>query len=363
MKKAIKFLAIIMAVCFICTAFAGCEKTPERELYNVNLADYVTLGEYKNIPVDMSSDTIKGYIEDLASSDIEQGELYNELKKGKVQEGDIANIDYEGKKDGVAFEGGTAQGHDLEIGSNSFIDGFEDGLIGVAIGATVDLNLTFPEGYQSEELAGKAVVFTVKVNSVKRAKTPQEAFTDMGFKSYAAYEKDLKERAAKQYLLETVSKNSKIKNYPETDLNYLYENQKTLLTNQISSTYNMTFEDYLKAVGSTEEDFKNDFIKEQIKPLMDSQMIIYAIADKEDIAPKKEDIDKNAEDFVKSIDNDQVTVDTVKEYYGDYHFEEITATKNVTQFLYDNANIKQVKINAPILCLGFMFLMCVEILL
>ena len=73
---------------------------------------------------------------------------------------------------------------------------------------------------------------------------------------------------------------------------------------------------------------------------MDSQMIIYAIADKEGLSPKKEDIDKNAEDFVKSIDNEQVTVDTVKEYYGEYYFEEITATKNVTQFLYDNANIK-----------------------
>lgn len=346
MKKLVKLLAVVMAVCLICAAFVGCEKqkeeaeAEERALYNLDLSEYVELGEYKNIPVDMSSDTIKGYIEELSASDIEQKQLYSELKSGKVQKGDIANIDYEGKKDGVAFEGGTAQGYDLDIGSGSFIDGFEDGLIGVAIGSTVDLNLTFPEGYQSEELAGQDVVFTVKVNSVKRTKTPQEAFADLGFKSYAAYEKDLKERAVKRYLLDAICKNSKVKDYPQTDLDNLYNNQMTVLTKQISSTYGMTFEQYLQAVKITEEDFENDLISEQIKPMMDSQMVIYAIADKEGLSPEKEDIDKNAEDFVKSIGDESVTVDTVKEYYGDYYFEEMTATNNVTQFLYDNANIK-----------------------
>ena len=208
MKNLVKLVTVILAICLIATAFAGCEKKSKRLLYNVNLEDYVTLGEYKNIPVDMSSDTLKGYIDDLAKSDIENSEAYAEVKNGKVKNGDIANIDYKGTKDGVAFEGGTAEGYDLEIGSNSFIEGFEDGLIGVAIGDTVDLDLTFPEGYQSEELAGKAVVFTVKVNSVKRPKEAKEAFSDLGFKSWAAYEKDLKERAAKQYLLEAVIANS-----------------------------------------------------------------------------------------------------------------------------------------------------------
>ena len=89
-------------------------------------------------------------------------------KNEKVKKGDTANIDYVGKKDGVAFDGGTAQGYQLEIGSGTFIDGFEDGLVGVMPGETVDLNLTFPKEYPSEELAGKKVVFKVKVNEIKQ---------------------------------------------------------------------------------------------------------------------------------------------------------------------------------------------------
>lgn len=88
------------------------------------------------------------------------------VKDRAVESGDTVNIDYEGKKDGVAFDGGTAQAQNLTIGSHSFIDGFEDGLIGVMPGETVDLNLTFPEVYHSEELAGQAVVFTVTVNYI-----------------------------------------------------------------------------------------------------------------------------------------------------------------------------------------------------
>ena len=87
-------------------------------------------------------------------------DILEEVTEGTVEEGDTANIDYEGKLDGEAFEGGTAKDTDLEIGSGTFIPGFEDGLVGVKIGDTVDLPLTFPENY-TEELAGKDVVFTI----------------------------------------------------------------------------------------------------------------------------------------------------------------------------------------------------------
>ena len=87
-------------------------------------------------------------------------------KKTVVEDGDIVNIDFIGKKDGVAFDGGTAESYTLEIGSGSFIDGFEDGLIGVNVGETTDLNLTFPEDYGNTDLAGQDVVFTVTVNYI-----------------------------------------------------------------------------------------------------------------------------------------------------------------------------------------------------
>lgn len=334
-KLGLILLALVMVFCV-----AGCGSA-DRVLYgDADLTKFVTLGEYMNLPVDMKSDTIKGYIDEMATYDAQQNELYNELKEGKIEKGDIANIDYEGKKDGVAFEGGTAKAYDLEIGSNSFIAGFEDGLIGVAIGDTVDLNLTFPENYQSEELAGKAVVFTVKVNSAKRLKTPEEAYSDLGHKTFAAYEKDLKERSAKQYLIDTLCANSKIKNYPEKEINYLYEQQKRTIEANIASQYQIDFATYLQYMGTTEDAFKNDFITNQIKPMMDTQMVLYSVADKEKLKIDTADIEKKAEEYVKSLGNEEITVDDVKEYYGDYYFEEITVTQKVMDFLYENAKIK-----------------------
>ncbi|MBQ7089512.1 MAG: FKBP-type peptidyl-prolyl cis-trans isomerase, partial [Clostridia bacterium] len=96
-----------------------------------------------------------------------------DIKEGTVQKGDTCAIDYIGKKDGVAFEGGTGS-YDLEIGSGSFIPGFEEGLIGKKIGSTVDLNLTFPENYGNEELNGQDVVFTVTIKKVTTRKVYKE---------------------------------------------------------------------------------------------------------------------------------------------------------------------------------------------
>ncbi len=140
------------------------------DLSQYPLDGFYEMGEYKGMEVSVAAkvivdeETATIFAEDVfknmaASYGLEQTE-------GVVELGDVTNIDYEGKLDGVAFEGGTATGQTLEIGSGQFIDGFEDGLIGVAIGDTVDLTLTFPEDYSSTDLAGQEVVFTVTVNSV-----------------------------------------------------------------------------------------------------------------------------------------------------------------------------------------------------
>ncbi len=130
-------------------------------------SDYVKLPDYNNMPVEVefddsiSEDEVREFVNTVCS--------YYPLANPDetvVKDGDFVDIDYEGKKDGVAFDGGTAQGYILEIGSGNFINGFESGLIGVKVGETVDLNLTFPENYQSTELAGADVVFTVKVNGI-----------------------------------------------------------------------------------------------------------------------------------------------------------------------------------------------------
>ena len=147
MKRIISLLLVMVSLLTLCSC-----GSKDRELYNVNLNKYVELADYKGLKVDTKSDEFKQNYEQRIASDIENNQLYKQKTDGKVEKGDVANINYVGKKDGVAFQGGTADNYDLEIGSKSFIDGFEDGLIGVSIGSTVDLNLTFPQNYGNEEL-------------------------------------------------------------------------------------------------------------------------------------------------------------------------------------------------------------------
>ena len=192
--------------------------------------DYVTLGEYKNLNVTLASTAVTDEeIDAEISSRLTQKEKVETLTEGTVEKGDTANIDYEGIKDGEAFQGGTDKGFDLVIGSGSFIEGFEDGLIGKSVGETVDLNLTFPEGYQNAEMAGQDVVFHVTINSIKR--TPEltdELAAEISESEYktvdeyrASVEQTLKEGKASTRdsektndLMTQVYNNSKINDYP-----------------------------------------------------------------------------------------------------------------------------------------------------
>lgn len=133
----------------------------------------VELGEYTNLKVKkekvkVTKEEVKNRIDALLN---EYAELVE--KTGKVANGDIAVINFAGFKDGVAFDGGTAENYSLTIGSNTFIPGFEDAVIGMEVGEEKDINLTFPEDYMSEELKGQEVVFKVKVNEIKTREVPK----------------------------------------------------------------------------------------------------------------------------------------------------------------------------------------------
>ena len=133
----------------------------------------VKLGEYTNLKVKkekvkVTKEEVKNRIDALLN---EYAELVE--KTGKVEDGDIAVINFAGFKDGVAFDGGTAENYSLTIGSNTFIPGFEDAVIGMEVGEEKDINLTFPEDYMSEELKGQEVVFKVKVNEIKTRVVPK----------------------------------------------------------------------------------------------------------------------------------------------------------------------------------------------
>jgi len=331
-----KILSIILLCGVILASVAGCGKT-ERLLYNVDLSKHITLGKYKNLTVDTESDDYKAYYDSAKQGDVENNELYAELKSGKVQNGDIANIDYEGKKDSVAFEGGTAKGYDLEIGSGSFIEGFEEGLIGVSIGDTVDLNLKFPENYGNEELNGAAVVFTVKVNSVKRAKEAKDYYKDLGFKSLDDYEKDLKKRAASACLIDMVVEDTKMIKYSDKDIDTLYEYEKKQMDNYYQNNYGMDLKSVISSSGMTEEDFKKQVLENSIYPQAKRQMALYQILDEERLSCTEKDINNHIDTIAKEAG---VTADKVKEYYDDFYLEMLYVTEIVSDFIYNNSTVK-----------------------
>lgn len=342
MKRIVSFGIAVIIFAAVCI---GCSGKKDRVLYNeADLSEIVKLGEYKNLPVDTSSETFKEFYQDVLESDVNNNDFfsYNEVSDGKIEEGDIANIDYAGKKDGVAFQGGTDKGYDLEIGSGSFIDGFEDGLIGAAAGETVVLNLTFPESYSSAELAGEDVVFTVKVNSIKRktVQTPEEYYSKLGFKSVSEYNSDAEKRAVENYLVQTIVANSEIKEYPQADIDIIYSATKNAVEMHLKEQYNTDFASYLSSAGQTEAQYKENLTSKQIKPATEVQMVLYAILDAENIPIPQEEIDRKIDEVVQGVNNSSVTADTVKSVYGEYYFEEMIVTEKVMDFVYKNAEIK-----------------------
>ncbi|MBO4433249.1 MAG: FKBP-type peptidyl-prolyl cis-trans isomerase, partial [Clostridia bacterium] len=286
---------------------------------DTDLSEYVKLGEYKGVSIDTSSDEYKSAYKALVEKDISNSGIVGKKLEGKVEEGDVVNIDYEGKRDGVAFQGGTAQGHDLTIGSGQFIPGFEDGLIGVSIGDTVDLNLTFPKDYKSADLAGADVVFTVKVNYVKDsgAVKIEDHYSELGFNSLKEYEDNARERTIRNLVFEKVLESSEISDCPERDkkifVNAVYEYRD----NRSRSTYNVDYETILKQQNMTKEDFIN-YLSESATAQMQDQMVYYSILKAENLEPEYEL--------------------TASEKLGQDVLDEITKVEKVVKdFLYNNA--------------------------
>lgn len=286
--------------------------------------DYVTLGEYMGLtvtvdPISVTDEEVDA--EALTNITYYGDEVYETLTEGTVQEGDTANIDYEGKLDGEAFDGGTSKGYDLTIGSGTFIDGFEDGLIGVAIGETVDLPLTFPENY-TEELAGKDVIFTVTVNEVKRMKELTDdlvnTVTDGEYADVAAFKayvretleetaQESRENTIKNDLLTQISAGSTINEFPQELVDYSVD-EMTTYYETYAEMYGMEFADFLSAYfGLTEEEFAEQAVL-AVEQNLQQELYIKAIAESEGL----------------EIDDEEFAAGCQK-YADDYGFESAEA--------------------------------------
>lgn len=243
-----------------------------------------------------------------------------------VENGDTAVIDFEGFVDGVAFEGGKGENHPLEIGSHSFIDTFEEQLVGKNVGDEVEVNVTFPEQYQAEELAGKPAMFKVKINEVKVKELPElddDFAQDISeFDTLAEYKEDLKKRLTEQK--ENEAKRTKedeaiqkiidksTMEIPEAMLETQCENMINEFAQRIAQS-GLSMEQYMQFSGLT-----LDKLKEQVRPEAEtrikSSLVLEQIAKEENIEVTDAEIDAEVEKMAAAYG---MEADKLKEYMGD----------------------------------------------
>lgn len=295
--------------------------------FKLTLRPEVKLGKYKGLKVKKDKVEVTDKEVEEAIDHMREHYKENVTKKGKIKKGDIAVIDFEGFKDGEAFEGGKGENYSLEIGSKTFIPGFEEQLIGLKAGDEKDLNLTFPEDYHSEDLKGKEVVFKVKVNEVKEIVVPEldkDFFDDLGMEgidSKEALEKQVKEnitaRKEKEVedkyideLLGEASKNAEI-DIPEAMIHneqhrMVHEYEQNLQIQGIS------LEQFFKFTNLTEEKLMEEY-RETAEKRVRYRLVLDAIIKEEKIDATDEEVDEEIE---KIIIKNQMTKDEFINQYG-----------------------------------------------
>ena len=265
----------------------------------------VTLGEYKGLPFEVEAVEIA---EDEVDAQLEQmRNQYAEMvsKEGAVESGDTATIDFEGFKDGVAFEGGKGENYDLVIGSNSFIPGFEDAVIGMAKDEEKDITVTFPEEYQAAELAGQEVIFKVKVNDIKVKELPElddELAKDMNIPEVETAEalreyvkNDIRtqkteaaENTATNTLIETVVNNATI-DVPDA----MVESETTEMVNDYAmrlQQQGFQLAQFLQMTGQSEEQLREQMKTDALNRVK-LRLVLEKIAEVENIEVTDEALD------------------------------------------------------------------------
>lgn len=357
---------ITIAICAIAViGLVAYINRPEKSLYEKvsDYSKYVKLGEYKGLEYTQ---------EDLKVTDKEvKAEIDNRVqakatttdsKKGTVKDGDNVNISYVGKIDGKEFDGGSADNYTLTIGSNSFIDGFEEGLVGKKIGEKVTLDLKFPKDYHNDKVAGKDVTFEVTINSKQVTKTPEydEQFIKDNSdydnkKDYeASVKKDLEkekketaENTAKQSLWSTAVENAEVKKYPKG----VVAQEKQSIIDQyklMAENYNVEWADFLQQyMNTTEEDFDKQ-AKTYGESVAKQKLVMYAIADKEKLSVSNKEYKKRLKELLKNAGMTEEQFQeqynkTIEEYAEENDFKSQFLLEKIYDFLYKNGKATEAK--------------------
>lgn len=307
----------------------------------VALKPEVKLGKYKGVKIEkIETEVTEEEVMEVIDRERKNNAREITIDDRAVENGDIVTIDYEGFVNDEAFEGGKGDDYDLEIGSHSFIDTFEDQLVGKNIGDDVDVNVTFPEQYHAEELAGKPALFKVKIKGIKANELPE--LDDEFASEVSEYETvDEYKESVKKQLTETKEKNAKDQkekaaieavieaaemDIPEAMIQTTQRQMMDEFAQRIQSQ-GLSFEQYMQFTGASA-----DQMMEQIKPQAElrikSRLVLEAVVEAEKIEATEEDFDKEMERIAEMY---QMEVDKAKEMIGDMGKAEIMKDLAVTK--------------------------------
>ena len=311
------------------------------------------LGKYKGIEIKKIEYNVTDKdIEHELSHMQEHNARMISIEDRPVEKGDIAVIDFEGFVDGVAFEGGKAENHELEIGSNTFIPGFEDQIIGMKIEEEKDINVKFPDEYFSKDLAGKDATFKVKVNEIKKKELPKlddEFAKDVSeFDTLEELKKSIKDRIEKENkekekyetedaVIKAVCENVKVdipSGMIETETENMLKDIETRLSYQ-----GLKLEQYLQMLGKTKEDMQKEYEPQAIESIK-SRLMLEAVIKAEKIEATDDEIEAKMKEMAKNYGRENDEEFMKNENIANYIKEGIKSEKAV-EFLVKNAKMKK----------------------
>ena len=314
----------------------------------------VTLGEYKGVAVEKNVEKVTDEAVDARiQNDLERASTTQDVTDRAVENGDIVNLDYAGSVDGVAFEGGTAQGQSLTIGSGMFIPGFEEQMVGMNIGEERDLSVKFPEQYHADSLAGKDAVFHVKVNGIQTKVRPElddDFAADVSeFDTFEAYkanivadlEKNAADRAEANLEDALVQK---VVDAADCDIpDAMIQDEITTMLREMEMRMiyqGIRFEDYLKYTGQTLDQVRENY-KPEAANRVKTQLVLEAVAKAESIVPTDEDVDEAIADQAKRVNRDVEEFKASLSEQQKEYLKETAGIKKVIDFLKANAVITE----------------------
>ena len=314
----------------------------------------VTLGEYKGVAVEKNVEKVTDEAVDARiQNDVERASTTQDVTDRAVENGDIVNLDYAGSVDGVAFEGGTAQGQSLTIGSGMFIPGFEEQMVGMNIGEERDLSVKFPEQYHADNLAGKDAVFHVKVNGIQTKVRPElddDFAADVSeFDTFEAYkanivadlEKNAADRAEANLEDALVQK---VVDAADCDIpDAMIQDEITTMLREMEMRMmyqGIRFEDYLKYTGQTLDQVRENYTPEAANRVK-TQLGLEAVAKAENIVPTDEDVDEAIADQAKRVNRDVEEFKASLSEQQKEYLKETAGIKKVIDFLKANAVITE----------------------